>query len=973
MPDHDLTIDDPLAAALRAFEAERQAGKTPDTDEFCRRYPDLGSELREVLAAAALLDRARLSDPSRTGDFVSRDNDLPTALGEYRIIRKIGAGGMGVVYEAVQESLNRHVALKVLPTNISGRKNFLQRFLREAQSAAKLHHTNIVPVFGVGEAGGTHFYAMQFIRGRPLDEVVNDVARIRGAAPADAGTAVAGTTDLSGGLSETGRSYWTNVAKVGQQVASALDYAHAHGIIHRDIKPSNLLLDGSGTVWITDFGLAKSDDTADNLSETGDVLGTLRYMAPERFRGDSLPQSDLFALGLTLYELLTFRPAFDGKNRAELIAAVQRASPARPRTLNPEVPNDLETIVLKAIEPDPAHRYQTGQELADDLLRFVEDRPILAKRAGPVERLTKWAKRNPMAVALILVLIGGIIASSVAGVAAVRRGEKVIAVERQNAIDTHRTAMQNGYERGGWKTVASEADALRSMGYELTVTELLNVIRARDELRQPQLVQDEFNRLEAMGDLGEETGRAELYRGTIVSSIAEADAVPHIHRALALTLKPAEREYALGMLAPNLDEAHRHFTNALAADGLYQPARLQLFFIALLRGDVDAMKAIVATTQLLFPELDDANDFAIAYYSYIDQPEQAHKAIDQLAAHLSVDEVRILRLFTQSIPALRDELEVASGSLNKRGGFSGPETTNMMRVLAQFKESRSRSAHADGVLWMTRSARFPVWTSQLERLMQEYDGLLKNDQPAVQAKVRAALADPGVLERMESLERDIPLGFLMVTRATLLIYMANAVGRGAGADERYFQYMAQAATLFMNAARAPGFVRTALIGRDGYIMMIKAMLIRNRARVDTQRLKEAMSALADRIAASPLTKSRRAEFFELIAITDDWDMARRIVDQWKRVDPMNRDAPNWDILVDMHQKNHVRALDRINVQLATWEVEEWGLRFNPLGALGQLVSASGNAPERLWLMQSRQNCKANIASQNAKANPSKKK
>ncbi|HEX3150729.1 MAG TPA: serine/threonine-protein kinase [Gemmataceae bacterium] len=973
MPDHDLTIDDPLADALRAYEAERLAGKTPDSEEFCRRYPDLGSELREVLAAAALLDRARQSDPSRTGDFVSRESDLPTSLGEYRIVRKIGAGGMGVVYEAVQESLNRHVALKVLPTNISGRKNLLERFKREAQSAAKLHHTNIVPVFGIGDADGTHFYAMQYIRGRPLDKVVNDVARIRGTAPADAGTAVGGTTDLSGGLSETGRGYWTNVARVGQQVASALDYAHAHGIIHRDIKPSNLLLDGSGTVWITDFGLAKSDDTGDNLSETGDVLGTLRYMAPERFRGDSLPQSDLFALGLTLYELLTFRPAFDGKNRAELIAAVQRANPPRPRALNPEVPKELETIVLKAIEPDPAQRYRTGQELADDLLRFIEDRPILAKRAGPIERLTKWAKRNPMAVALILVLVGGVIASASAGVIAVRRGEKVIAVERQNAIDTHRTAMQSGYESGGWKTVVAEADALRAMGYELTVAELLNLIRARDELRQPSLVQEEFNRLAAIGDLGVETGRAHLYRGTIVSSITEADAVSQIHGALALALKPAEREYALGMLAPSLEEAHRHFTNALAFDGRYQPARLQLFLIAILRGDTNEMKAIVATTRLLFPELDDANEFALAYYAYINQPEEAHKAIEELATHISPDEVRILELFTHTVPAARDELEVSSGSLDKRGGFGAGQAVNIFGVIAELKERRSKLPNGGGVLWMARKVRFPAWTNRFERLLQEYDGLLKNDRAKTQAKVRAALADPGVMERMEFLERDIPLGFLMITRATLFMYMAKSFERGPENEDRYFQYTEEAANLFKKATNAPGFVRTTLVGSDGFILETALLLKRNRDRVDKKRLAEAMKVLADRIAASPLTKSRREEFFELIKITGDWEMARRIVEQWKRIDPMNRDVPNWDIMVDGNTKNYIRALERINLQLTTWEIEEWALRLNPNGALGQLVLADGNSRERQWLKQNRDFCAAWILREKVQVNPRPKK
>lgn len=177
-------------------------------------------------------------------------------------------------------------------------------------------------------------------------------------------------------LSESGSQYWRSVARMGTQVAEALDYAGSQGILHRDIKPSNLLLDTRGNVWVTDFGLAKAG-AGENLTHTGDVIGTLRDMAPERFVGRSDLRCDIYSLGLKLYELLTLQPAFGEKDRTKLIHQATMEEPSPPRRIDPRIPRDLETIVLKAIARDPAHRYQPGTELATDLQRFVEDRPIL--------------------------------------------------------------------------------------------------------------------------------------------------------------------------------------------------------------------------------------------------------------------------------------------------------------------------------------------------------------------------------------------------------------------------------------------------------------------------------------------------------------------------------------------------------------------------------------------------------------------
>src|SRR5262249_11598500 len=395
-----------------------------------------------------------------------------------------------IVYEAEQVSLGRHVALKVLPKKLLADAKHRRRFEREAKAAAKLHHTNIVPVFGVGEQDGLHYYVMQFIQGLGLDEVLDELKKLQ---PGDgrAGTPTAGelrvarkelsavlvarslltgdfmgTKDNNGedapaapqdaaakedpradpprpptlsdsftlasssvvlpGRSRDGsksrhrkQTYWQSVARIGVQVAEALEYAHKQGVLHRDIKPSNLLLDTQGTVWVTDFGLAKADDQQ-NLTHTGDILGTLRYMPPEAVEGKSDARGDVYSLGLTLYEMLAFRPAFEEKERNRLIKQVTQAEPARLGKLNRHVPQDLETIVHKAIDKDPDQRYASAGALAEDVQRFIEDEPIRARRISQAERLWRWCRRNPTVAALTaavaLLLVGVAVVSTISAV-----------------------------------------------------------------------------------------------------------------------------------------------------------------------------------------------------------------------------------------------------------------------------------------------------------------------------------------------------------------------------------------------------------------------------------------------------------------------------------------------------------------------------------------------------------------------------
>jgi WD40 repeat protein/serine/threonine protein kinase/tetratricopeptide (TPR) repeat protein len=481
MSDDNLSTADPLGQIADEFVEAFRQGKRPSVEEFARRYPEYADDLREMLPALVLMEKAKSEDGSLSPRGQAKGSGTPPGLrqlGDYEILREVGRGGMGVVYEAQQLSLGRHVAIKVLPAHALLDNRQLGRFQREARSAARLHHTNIVPVFGVGEQDGLHYYVMQFIPGLGLDLVLDELRRLRHPGEkqttiqGDAPSATAATRDaaaadvarslLSGQfrraatagdptiapgnaspatsaptgsartparaadtsatirlpgqsdgstLSESGNQYWQSVARVGMQVADALAHAASQGIQHRDIKPSNLLLDDTGNVWVTDFGLAKATSDGDNLTHTGDIVGTLRYMAPERFNGRGDLRSDVYSLGLTLYELLTLRPAFDETDRNALIKQVMHDEPVRPRRINKNVPRDLETVVLKAIARDPGQRYQTPAEMADDLKRVIEDRPVQARRISDTERLWRWCRRNPvvtgLAAAVVLALAAG--------------------------------------------------------------------------------------------------------------------------------------------------------------------------------------------------------------------------------------------------------------------------------------------------------------------------------------------------------------------------------------------------------------------------------------------------------------------------------------------------------------------------------------------------------------------------------------
>ena len=413
MPSNDhCSSESQVIDALEEYLAAIERSEAIPEDEFLEKYPQHRDELKRCLESLNFIKFASQEYEGSTEPRYKR-------IGDFQLIDEVGRGGMGVVYEAEQLSLNRRVALKVLPFASVLDPRRLERFQNEARAAGSLHHPNIVPVFAVGCHRGVHYYAMELVTGHSLATLIESTSEVRKRGLESNTVSLAA---LSTDGSASGARYSDGIARLAKQAAEAFSYAHSKGIIHRDIKPSNLLVDERGTLRIADFGLAQFVE-GDGVSMTGDVLGTLRYMSPEQAEGRKLldERTDIYSLGITIYELLTLTPAFDQVQRQELLHEVMVARPCRPTSIDKAIPNDLETIVLKATAKEPESRYDSMQELADDLSRFLDRRPIKARRVSWHTELRSWMIRNPVLASSIGISVALLAAIAVISMLAAKR------------------------------------------------------------------------------------------------------------------------------------------------------------------------------------------------------------------------------------------------------------------------------------------------------------------------------------------------------------------------------------------------------------------------------------------------------------------------------------------------------------------------------------------------------------------------
>ena len=384
------------------FAAETRAGLGPTIEGYAAKYPEMAEDIHEVFPAVLALEQWKLNKEAEClRRNVPRKFPLEQ-LGEYRLTKEIGRGGMGVVFEATQGPSKRRVAVKVLPWKYgSSVPRWKKRFETEVRTISQLKHPNIIEVFGFGDQEGYCYFAMQLVEGVSLDRIIKrflDDEEVCLHEELELSRAEDGATNGQMPRDPDApppqrlrRDRWTEFARIISQAARGVEYAHRQGVLHNDVKPGNVLVDSLGRVRVGDFGLAR--DLDGDIEATEDFAGTLRYMAPERFSGKSDPRSDVYSLGVTLYELVTQHQLVADDDRIKMIESIEHAGWHPPRRVNPEVPIALETIVLKALESDPVDRYQSALELSADLLRFANGQPVTVKRPGPIRKLWRSVRR----------------------------------------------------------------------------------------------------------------------------------------------------------------------------------------------------------------------------------------------------------------------------------------------------------------------------------------------------------------------------------------------------------------------------------------------------------------------------------------------------------------------------------------------------------------------------------------------------
>ena len=439
--------DSQFDALLADYVAAEESETPPDREEWLARYPEHAADLREFFANRDQMQR--LARPLQVGN--GRANGHPLGkiryFGDYELLEEIAAGGMGVVYKARQVSLNRVVAVKMILRGSLASEEDIKRFRAEAEAAASLQHAGIVPIHEVGLHDGQHYFSMDFIEGKNLAELLRDNP-----------------------LSAKQAATYVSAA------AEAVHYAHKQGTLHRDLKPSNLLIDKQDRVRITDFGLAKRIEGNSDLTLSGQILGTPSYMPPEQATGKRsliAAPSDVYSLGAILYELLAGRPPFRGETPTETLRQVETLEPFSPRLLNPAVPRDLETICLKCLRKEPHKRYGTAQLLVDDLQRFLQGQPILARPLGSIERTWRRCRQYPVVTALIAtVALSLVLGTSVSAYFAIEANIRAVSETKLRELADQERRIAKAHEDlavdAQGKSAESLKDALAAVEQMLT-------------------------------------------------------------------------------------------------------------------------------------------------------------------------------------------------------------------------------------------------------------------------------------------------------------------------------------------------------------------------------------------------------------------------------------------------------------------------------------------------------------------------
>jgi serine/threonine protein kinase/tetratricopeptide (TPR) repeat protein len=858
----DMVLQEGARTWVPASKVITQFGDTVSPSQAAHVLPDTVDASRRTVTftPSNTLSDSLGAPPSAT---------LAPAVPGYEILGELGRGGMGVVYKARHTTLKRLVALKMILAGGHAAASELARFLAEAQAVARLQHPNIVQVHEIGEKDGLPYFSLEYVDGGTLAK------RLSGTPlpPRDA-------------------------AQLTVTLALAIEAAHQAGIVHRDLKPANVLLAGTSpsvvqcVPKIADFGLAKTLDDDSGQTRTGAIMGTPSYMSPEQASGQIKaigPRTDVYALGAMLYEMLTGRPPFRSATIVETLEQVRSQEPVSPRSLQPSLPRDLETICLKCLAKDPTQRYGTAKELADDLQRFVTNQPVIARPAGLPERTLKFVKRNRLlvgaAMTVFFVLLLGLISTRVEAARANAEAENartekdnVLRELREKTLKEAEVAWRAGDMRRRLK-VLNDAIKLPNTDY---VGLRLDLARTHAALAEADKVNEILDELEKRDDLGKHEGSVLLLRGYTAMGSRTKAGFDYIEKSLTKYLPEEERLFAQGLQARTSPEAVDFLTAALKKDPYHEPSRAMLAMMLFMLGRVEEADATIRESMFRFP---DNPNFRVIRMAILARNKKKKEALEMIAP----TEKQFTKAQFRVVKALVNFLDAAGRLDDPDGGATPEEVAAMWAQLAP-------DMH---VIWPIAPGQVPKNAEEGTRAMLQMPPVLNRslgELVSLFSQVVLDFKNDTANTRLDRVLRSHPEGTLYFVHGTLL----HARGE-----------FRQAALQFHSAARLPGIAK---IHRTSLVMaaMCEALaaLDKDYKVVDEEMLKVCVDTIRELMSQGPIRPHESATLMLVLLRAKRYQLARVILEQWEALGLAdNPDTIKVRMKIESGTGAHIKALE----------------------------------------------------------------
>jgi tRNA A-37 threonylcarbamoyl transferase component Bud32 len=887
-----------LERAVTSFVKATEAGDRPDRDVWLARYPQIADELEEFFAGQDRLEG--MAAPLRAA-VVTPSRPLPAPFGDYELLEEVGRGGMGVVYKARQHSPDRLVALKMIRAGALASNDELQRFQVEANAAAGLDHPHIVAIHEVGECDRQRYFTMTWVSHGSLAQAVS-----------------------SGQWPACTKTMQRQAATLVVKIARAVLHAHERGILHRDLKPSNILVDAAGEPHVTDFGLAKRLEQDSGLTQSGAVVGTPSYMAPEQAAGQQAKittVTDVYGLGAILYVLLTGQPPFQSDLPHDTLRQVQEQEPKLPRAINPQVDRDLETICLKCLNKEPERRYGSAAALAEDLERWLAGEPIQARPISRLERWRRWCQRKPLVAGLsafsVLLVFGGFVGLTVSNWKIAQKEVEARTAEQhaQDLLaDSYVQLTRLAIQRGAWQDALLFIDkALATERHADSIPLRLDKIRALIAVDDVGRYVPEIEALAARPNLGEHEGAVLLLQGEIQLGRDDAQGERLIRRAREIGLSPAADAYAQALLAETTPEAVKHLRRTLALDP-YQPrARATLELLLILLARLPEARIELAAHDALFPDDMKAKSLRAILLALEGDLPAANVVADEMRGHEPDVNVETLRILAELVAEFRNPANRPSpdsGLPNLTGPFlkQAPKLSRLWKVRpgADLNDIVTALPSLHGFLIPRVQRQFNVRVIALVRnsgLLPSRDQIIDfltwvgkvHPEGTILASRAIMLFDSRRYAEAEraSLEAAETPGWLLVRRPALCFAFKAQV---ALADSRSRAVLAASSVGLMGSPHAQSLLLAA-----SAIALERANLALWHRPAETLR-----KLLALGPAEPPL---ERDQAIRVALLAEKYTLARQLLDNWERQAPTDLQASSWRAITEMRAKSYGRALE----------------------------------------------------------------